>query len=163
MEDQDYLLSDEHDHGDDKHETSSLVPFYVVGLLTMTYAVSELFLGIAIDSLTIVSDAFHNLSDVLAVVICVLTIKLSTKAGIDAEKVQLIGALVNTTLLLALSLSMVLQSVPMIYGVVILGERNEMPGVLFIVSAGVGFIVNLIGTVIFACMLFCLFNGSKEY
>lgn len=41
----------------------------VVGGLTFLYCVYEIYVALTIDSMTLLSDGFHNVSDVLALVI----------------------------------------------------------------------------------------------
>ena len=43
--------------------------FWVVGLLTLAYCIIELIVALYVRSLTLLSDGFHNLSDVLSLVI----------------------------------------------------------------------------------------------
>lgn len=43
--------------------------FIVIGIITMIYVVVEIGAGVYVHSLVLLSDGFHNLSDVLALVI----------------------------------------------------------------------------------------------
>jgi hypothetical protein len=45
------------------------ISFWVIGLLTLVYCVIELGVALYEDSLTLLSDGFHNLSDVISLYI----------------------------------------------------------------------------------------------
>ena len=44
-----------------------IIALWIVGILTLLYVIAELVLAIFIHSLVLLSDGFHNLSDVISI------------------------------------------------------------------------------------------------
>ena len=91
-----------HDHGSGKieHET----PLWWAFGLTATFLVAEVVGGLVTNSLALLSDAAHMMTDVIALMISLVAVRLSRKAA-DAKRtygyarLEAIGALVNGGLL----------------------------------------------------------------
>lgn len=67
-----------HHHHDHAHEIKQISNVFLVGIgLNLTFVIIEALYGFAIDSLSLLSDAGHNLSDVAGLLISVLAFKLA--------------------------------------------------------------------------------------
>jgi len=123
--------------------------FVIVGLLTFVYSIGELGVAIYLNSLALLSDGFHNLSDVVSLIIAIWANQAAKK--LNSEKysygwgrAEILGALTNACFLLSLSLYIVLEAIPKI----IKPEEMES-GLYFIIVAAAGLGVNLFGTIVF--------------
>lgn len=72
--------SHEHPHGHARHVPNKLNRAFAIGIaLNVAYAVAEFAAGIRYDSMGLVSDAGHNLSDVLSLVLAMTALVLSNR------------------------------------------------------------------------------------
>jgi Co/Zn/Cd efflux system component len=58
-----------------RHSRSDYLKYSVlvlIGFLTLVYSVVEIAFGLKIDSLTLLTDGFHNLSDVVAIIVALI-------------------------------------------------------------------------------------------
>ncbi|CAL4139106.1 unnamed protein product [Meganyctiphanes norvegica] len=116
--------------------------------MTASFFVVELVVGYATNSMALVADSFHMLSDVLALIIAFLSVKMSpkkwSKNTFGWARAEVLGALVNAVFLLALCFSIFVESLKRIY------DPEELVDPKLILIVGVlGLIVNLIGLVLF--------------
>eukprot|EP01095_Lingulamoeba_sp_RSL-Kostka_P005946 TRINITY_DN1813_c0_g1_i1.p1 TRINITY_DN1813_c0_g1~~TRINITY_DN1813_c0_g1_i1.p1 ORF type:complete len:429 (-),score=133.77 TRINITY_DN1813_c0_g1_i1:875-2161(-) len=146
-----------HSHGHvDTSSKSKEIAFWVIGILTLLYSLFELVVAVFLNSLTLMTDGFHNLSDVIALVIAYLSTRASKKEKSDNmsygwARTELLGALTNGTFLISLCLYITLEAVPEI--VSIAEGTDNFPndvGIWFMVVAAGGLFVNTAGTVVFA-------------
>lgn len=147
MEDQEYLIEKR------KKESvcdAKLVSFVLIGGITFIYVFAELGAAIYLNSLVLLSDGFHNLSDVVSLTIAFWARKASKRQSSDNmsygwARTELLGGLTNGCFLLALVLYVILESIPkFIYPVPI------ESGLLFIIISGSGLAINTIGTIVFS-------------
>jgi zinc transporter 1 len=138
-------------------------------------------LAVYTSSLALLSDGFHNLSDVLSLGIAYWAISVrythslitvydsrslrikelaledsdicfqaGEKGKSDSmtygwKRTEVIGGLINGTFLLALALYIIMDAIPRFI------EPIKLPsGYLFMIVAGAGLVINLIGTIVFA-------------
>jgi len=123
--------------------------FVSVGIITMVYVVVELAAGIWVDSLVLLSDGFHNLSDVISLYIAYWAQQaqkrdLSDEMSYGWVRSEILGGLTNGCFLLAICLYVVLESIPKF-----IDPRPIEAGFVFIFVAAAGLLVNTIGTIIF--------------
>lgn len=150
------IVSDHnHDHNHDHHHhgkklflRTKTFRLSVMIILTFIYFVVELVVGYITNSMTLIADAFHMLSDVLALVIALVAVRLgrrrtdtNTYGWIRAE---VVGANINTVFLLALCLTIVFDAIIRYID----PEAIEQVDLLLIIGA-VGFGINLLGLVLF--------------
>jgi len=127
-----------------------LVAFFSIGILSLIYVVGELFAAIYLGSLVLLSDGFHNLSDVISLYIAYWAQQAAKRdqthdMSYGWVRTEILGGLTNGCFLLSLCLYVVLESIPkFIHPVQIEG------GLLFMITAGVGLAVNTIGTIVFS-------------
>lgn len=116
--------------------------------MTATFFLVELIVGYITNSMALVADSFHMLSDVLALVIAFLSVKMSpkkwSKNTFGWARAEVLGALVNSVFLLALCFSIFVESLKRLY------ETEELHNPQMILIVGViGLIINLIGLGLF--------------
>merc|ERR1712137_750219 len=126
------------------------VSFWVIGLITLVYVVAELAIALYEGSLTLLSDGFHNLSDVLSLGIAFWASKASRRGSSDAmsygwARTEILGALTNGVFLLSLCLYTSLEAIPQI-----IAPTEEPAGYYFVAVAAAGLLINTLGTVVFA-------------
>ena len=127
---------------------------FVVGItLNLLFVVIEAVVGIAIDSLSVLSDAGHNLTDVGTLALSLLAFKLMKIKSTN----QYTYGYRKTTVLVALFNSMLLLITigAIVYGAIDRFFRpQEIPGLSVSIIAGIGIIINF-GTAL-------LFLRNKE-
>lgn len=130
-----------HDHGtgEIKHEK----PLWIAFGLTAVFLVAEVVGGILTNSLALLSDAAHMATDVIALAISLVAVRLSRKPP-DAKRtygyarMEAIGALINGALLFVVAFYILWEAV---------GRFREPPEVAstgMLVIAALGLAVNLI-------------------
>jgi len=126
------------------------IGFGFIGFLTLVYSLGELGVAIWLKSLALLSDGFHNLSDVVSLMIAIWANQVAKKVNTEKYsygwgRAEILGALTNACFLLSLSLYIVLEAIPKI----IEPEPIES-GLYFIIVASAGIGLNLLGTIVFA-------------
>eukprot|EP01118_Nematostelium_gracile_P007411 TRINITY_DN2413_c0_g1_i2.p1 TRINITY_DN2413_c0_g1~~TRINITY_DN2413_c0_g1_i2.p1 ORF type:complete len:438 (-),score=112.13 TRINITY_DN2413_c0_g1_i2:150-1463(-) len=126
-----------------------LVAFVGVAIVTAIYVLAELAAGLHLDSLVLLSDGFHNLSDVVSLYIAYWAQKAKKKDLTDDmsygwARSELIGGLTNGCFLLAICLYVALESIPKF-----IRPQPIDSGLEFIGIAAAGLVVNTFGTIIF--------------
>lgn len=146
-----------HDHAH-HHETvlTKVNTAFVVGIiLNLTFVVIEAIVGILIDSLSVLSDAGHNLADVGTLALSLLAFKLmkvksTTEYTYGYRKTTILVALFNSMLLLLTIGAIVYGAVDRIF------HPQEIPGLTVSIIAGIGIVIN------FSTALFFLRNKEKD-
>jgi len=67
-----------HGHDEDKETFCKVVSFWSIGILTLVYCIGELGAGVYLQSLTLLSDGFHNLSDVASLYVAYWALKVAS-------------------------------------------------------------------------------------
>jgi len=137
------------EHKSRKLFTIKTISFVVVGIITLVYTVAEIVIALQYKSLTVLSDGFHNLSDVVGLVIALTANIMTGRRASDRMSYGLvrsgvIGALINCSSLLSLCLYITLDAIPDFINPV-----SANGGIPIIVIAGCGIIVHGIGAIIF--------------
>ncbi|KAI8784003.1 zinc/cadmium resistance protein [Biomphalaria glabrata] len=117
-------------------------------IMTASFFLVEIIVGYLTNSIALVADSFHMLSDVVALIVGFASVRISkwpskrnTYGWVRAE---ILGALVNAVFLLALCFSITVEALKRLVQV----ETVDNPKLLLIVgAAGLG--INLIGLVLF--------------
>jgi zinc transporter 1 len=116
--------------------------------LTFTYFLVELIVGNITNSVALVADAFHMLSDVISLVIAIVAVRISKRrSDINTYgwvRAEVVGANINTVFLLALCLTIVFDAIKRF----ITPERIERVDLLLIVGS-IGLGINIIGLFLF--------------
>lgn len=116
--------------------------------LTASFFLVEIIVGYVTNSIALVADSFHMLSDVVALIVGFASIRISKwpsrKNTYGWVRAEILGALVNAVFLLALCFSILVESLKRLVTV----EEIEQPILLLIVGS-VGLLVNLVGLCLF--------------
>ncbi|GFQ90425.1 zinc transporter 1 [Trichonephila clavata] len=117
-------------------------------ILTAGYFLVEISVGYVTNSMALVADSFHMLSDVIALVIAFLSVKMSpkkwSKSTFGWARAEVLGALVNSVFLVALCFSIFVESLKRFY------KPEEIHEPLLILYVGsFGLLVNVIGLFLF--------------
>ncbi|CAM9384658.1 unnamed protein product [Ectocarpus sp. 8 AP-2014] len=128
----------------------------IFGLLNLGYVVVQLAGAMAFGSLALMSDGFHNLSDVAAIGMAMYIHRLQRRpcpenenGGTDRlpfgyKRSEVIGGLMNSVALIALSAYIILSAIPRL-----VVPQEVTDGWLFISLAFGGVVVNLVGVLFF--------------
>jgi len=130
--------------------TGKAFAFLSIGILSLIYVIAELAAALYLNSLALLSDGFHNLSDVVSLYIAWWAQKAAERDSDDLmsygwARTEILGGLTNGCFLLSLSLYVALDAIPKI----IRPEPIE-GGLIFMIVAGAGLAINILGTVVFA-------------
>jgi len=116
--------------------------------LTSAFFLVEIVVGYVTNSMALVADSFHMLSDIAALVIAFLSVRMAPKSWnkntFGWARAEVLGALVNAVFLVALCFSITVESLKRFY------EPEEIHDPELILWVGVGgLVVNLLGLVLF--------------
>ncbi len=132
-----------HTHSD----SSTGIRLLITVILNFTITVVEIIGGIISGSLSLISDALHNFSDGVSVIISYFAIRLkqkyfSPKHTFGFKRAEILAAVINSSVL-------VIISIYLFYEAVIRFQNPEpIKGILMTTVASVGLIANIIGTLL---------------
>ncbi|XP_049837813.1 zinc transporter 1 [Schistocerca gregaria] len=116
--------------------------------LTTFFFLVEIVVGYVTNSMALVADSFHMLSDVAALVVAFLSVKMSpkkwSKNTFGWARAEVLGALVNAVFLVALCFSITVEACKRFIEV----EEIHEPKLIVIVGT-LGLVVNIIGLFLF--------------
>ncbi len=147
-------MSHSNHHHHHSHNIVNEKNLIITMLLNFLITVVELIGGILSGSLSLISDALHNFSDGIAVIITFIAIRLSNKPKtfkhtFGFKRAEIIAAVINAATLIIISIYLIKEAIIRFY------EPNFIEGNLMIIVASIGFIANSIGT-------FLLNKGKKD-
>lgn len=122
---------------------------YYIGIgVNLTYTIIEFVFGTLNNSLALISDAGHNLSDVASLILSLIGMKLAQRAETVAytygfKKASLLASLINAILLVVVVIGILTQAVQK------LDNITEVPGLLIVWVALVGVTINTISAFLF--------------
>lgn len=136
-------------------DTNNLTAAFYVGIgLNAVYTLIEFIVGYSTNSLILIADASHNLSDVASLIIALIGMRLAQKAASTMytygyKKASILASLINAVLLIFIVVKLVVESI----------ERFSSPiattGTVIILTA-------LIGVVINSLSAFLFYKGQKD-
>ncbi|XP_064600579.1 proton-coupled zinc antiporter SLC30A1-like [Liolophura sinensis] len=116
--------------------------------LTASFFLVEIIVGYITNSIALVADSFHMLSDVVSLIVAFAAVRIAkwstSKNTFGWARAEVLGALVNAVFLLALCFSILVESLKRL----VEPEKIEDPKLLLIVGA-VGLLVNVLGLFLF--------------
>ena len=118
--------------------------------LTSTFFIVEIVVGYLTNSMALVADSFHMLSDVVSLLVGYVALRYSKRGQTTSRytfgwvRAEVLGALVNAVFLVALCFSILVESLKRI----VISEPIEKPKLVLLVG-GVGLAVNLVGLMLF--------------
>ena len=149
----------EHDHhGHHHHHVPDLKrinqAFYVGIGANALYTIIEFVVGIRINSLALISDASHNLSDVATLIISLLGMKLAQKGATALytygyKKASILASFVNAVILCLIVIKIGVESIERF------SHPPQMQGVMIIITALIGILINGLSAFLF-------YKGQKD-
>jgi len=136
----------------DKKSTGNFKYYVMIGLTGLFFIV-ELVFGIMIKSLALQSDAFHMLSDVLAMSIGYFASKLVSKENTPDQfsfgyaRAEIIGSLINSVFLLASCLFISFSAIERFFNFKETDIAEEADDLIIVAS--IGLFINIIGIILF--------------
>lgn len=143
-----------HSHNHSHSAPTSGTRLFITILLNFTITIAEIIGGIISGSLSLISDALHNFSDGIAVIISYIAIRLNrrpkdAKFTFGYKRAEIIAAVFNASVLIGISLYLFIEAYNRF------ANPEHVEGGLMTIVASVGLIANVIGTLL-------LKSGSKE-
>lgn len=138
-----------HDHSHHHHEVTQVNTAFIIGIvLNAAFVIIELVYGFTTASLALISDAGHNATDVLSLILSLVAfrlmkVKASNKYSYGYKKVSVLVSLVNALFLIATT------AIIFYEGIRRIGEPVTVQGKLISIIALVGVLVNAISAWLF--------------
>jgi len=141
-----------HDHSSNVPESGKRLAIVVA--LNFIITITEVVGGLMSGSLSLLSDALHNFSDGIAVIIAWIAIKLRTLPRSDhytfgLKRAEVLAAVINAGALVAISIYLFIEAWSRYH------NPEPIAGNIMTIVATVGLVANIIGT-------WLLHRGSKE-
>ena len=135
-------MSGHHHHN---HSGTSGRRMLITMLLNFSITIVEIIGGLMSGSLSLISDALHNFSDGIAIIISYVALRLSKKPKSNRytfglKRAQILAAILNSGVLLAISIYLVREAISKML------HPHEIDGGLMLIVASFGLIANIIGT-----------------
>ena len=135
-----------HHHHEHNTEVSG-IRLLITILLNLIITVTEIIGGIISGSLSLISDALHNFSDGIAIVISYIAIRMNHKPKsvhytFGLKRAQIIAAIINSSVLVVISLYLFYEAYQRFI------SPEPVKGGLMIIVALIGLLANVIGTIL---------------
>lgn len=143
-------MSHDHDHNHHGPQNLSHInrAFYIGIALNSLYTLVEFVLGYLNNSLALIADATHNLSDVASLIISLIGLKLAEKAARTAytygfKKASIFASMINAILLIVVVINIFSEAIER------LSSPPEVGGTIIIYTALIGVAINSISAMLF--------------
>ena len=129
-------------HNHTHHTHTKINRAFIVGIiLNLSFVFIEVIAGLSIHSLSLLSDAGHNLADVAALSLSLFVIKMSKVKATDKytygyKKTTILAALLNAVVLLVSIGAIGFEAVQRLF------HPEPMPGEIISIVAGIGIAIN---------------------
>jgi len=144
-----------HSHSHDHHhhgpaDLKSLNRAFYIGIgLNLLFTVIEFVVGYSNDSLALLADASHNLSDVASLIISLIGMRLAQKAATltytyGYKKASILASLINAILLIIVVIGIFREAIER------LASPPEVPGKVIIITAIIGVFINAASAFLFS-------------
>jgi len=135
-------MSGHHHHHDESISGTRLL---VTMLLNFGITAIEIIGGLLSGSLSLISDALHNFSDGIAIIISYIALRLSQKPRnsqytFGLKRAQILAAVLNSAVLLAVCVYLLREAFDKLL------HPHQVDGELMLIVASFGLVANLIGT-----------------
>lgn len=147
-------MSIDRSHNHSLSKETSTTRLFITILLNFTITVAEIIGGIISGSLSLISDAMHNFSDGIAVFISYIAMRLNKKPKdynftFGYKRAEILAAIFNASVLIGISLYLFIEAYHRFV------NPKEIEGSTMILVATIGFVANVVGTLL-------LRSGAKE-
>lgn len=127
----------------------TLKKLWIVSVICLIFMGIEITGGYLANSIAIMSDAAHLLSDFLGFIISIVSIYISRRGATHQmsfgyHRAEVIGALVSVTLIWGLTIWLLYEATLRII------KRDEVDGLIMLITAVIGFVFNIVMGVILA-------------
>ncbi|KAH7378269.1 cation efflux system protein czcD [Pyrenochaeta sp. MPI-SDFR-AT-0127] len=135
----------EHEHQNRRFQITRKTRLRAVIVISFSFFLAEISVGFYTKSLALVADAFHYLNDLIGFIVALVAVHVTERKTSPADlsfgwaRAQLLGAFFNGAFLLALGLSIALQSIERFVSI----EHVENPKLVLIVGC-IGLFLNII-------------------
>jgi|WetSurMetagenome_2_1015567.scaffolds.fasta_scaffold113038_1 cobalt-zinc-cadmium efflux system protein len=134
-------MSHNHSHNIEQSKSNLLITM----LLNFLITVAEIIGGILSGSLSLISDALHNFSDGVSIIITYIAIRLSKKPRtlkytFGLKRAEIIAAIINSSTLIIICFYLIKEAIERFY------NPTPVTGNLMLVVASAGLIANALGT-----------------
>jgi len=143
-----------HSHNHSHSTETSGTRLFITILLNFTITIAEIIGGVISGSLSLISDAMHNFSDGIAVIISYIAIRLNKKPKdykftFGYKRAEILAAVFNASVLIGISLYLFFEA----YNRFV--NPEEIKGGIMIIVATIGLVANIVGTLL-------LKSGAKD-
>lgn len=142
-------MSDHHHHHDHEFELNSSTSTRMFITMSMNFiiTIAEILGGIFSGSLSLISDALHNLTDGFAIIISYIALRLrkvknSPLHTFGLKRAEIFAAVINSTVLFFISLFLFYEAIHRLI------FPEPIQGKLMIIVASIGLIANVTGTLL---------------
>lgn len=137
----------EHGHNSKHHHDVSSQNLLIATALNALIAVAEIIGGIISNSLALISDALHNISDATAVFIAWIAHKISKKPSnqkrtFGYKRIEILAALLNGVILAVISIYLFYEAALRLI------EPQPVKGLIMLIVAAIGLFANLIAVIL---------------
>lgn len=140
--------NDDTNADNNNHSKSDIIKLKIILLIISAFIVIEILAGIFTNSLALLSDAGHMLTDAAGIGFSLFAITFASKKALTPQKtygfyrLEILAALTNSIIILLFSFYIIYEAY---LRLVVVGQQKEIQGVTVLIVAIVGLIVNLIG------------------
>jgi len=134
-------------HHHHSHEETSTGRLFITMTLNFTITIAEIIGGMVSGSLSLISDALHNFSDGIAIIISYIAIKLkikpkSTQYTFGLKRAEILAATINSAVLIVISIFLFYESYRRFV------NPEAIRGGLMMLVALIGLAANVAGTLL---------------
>lgn len=138
-----------HDHHHVQPSSQNINRAFYIGIgLNAIFTVVEFIVGYSTNSLALLADASHNLSDVASLIIALIGMKLAKKAATQFytygyKKASILASLINSVLIMVIVVNIILEGIERIT------SPPQIAGKAIIFTAMIGVIINSVSAFLF--------------
>lgn len=137
-------MSHNHSHST---EVTSEKNLFITMALNFLITIAEVIGGFSSGSLSLISDALHNFSDGIAIIVTYIAMRLSKrpktfKYTFGLKRAEIIAAIINASTLIIISFFLIKEAIVRFY------NPSPITGSLMLIVASLGLIANIIGTLL---------------
>lgn len=132
-----------HNHGSETSEKN----LFITMALNFFITIAEIIGGFISGSLSLISDALHNFSDGIAIIITYIAMRLSkrpktSKYTFGLKRAEILAAIINASTLIIISFFLIKEAIDRFY------NPSPITGSLMLIVASLGLLANVAGTLL---------------